>query len=278
MNSPIRIAGIVIILAVAGYFLYANSAPQTKSEVNTNIDESTSAGMRAEENMVVVSEQRPGNIVTGSLMYLAAPGYLVIHEDNNGEPGAIIGSSAQIDAGESTDVKVTLSRSSKDGEILHAMLHFEKGGNSAFSAAEDTPVPSVLGGSIHGWFEVSVDASVDVPVTSLELVQKLLTAPTSCGGLCGMAVRNTQNIPDILRVPHRPLASPHEVSPVSILFSQALEHIPGTSFRGFADSDFGLRTFARLQYRGYSPVSDSFLAAKSESSARKRASGHALAI
>jgi hypothetical protein len=108
-------------------------------------------------------EQKPGRSVTGSIVYLAAPGYLVIHEDNNGEPGAILGSSALLPAGESTGIQVALSRESKDGETLHAMLHFEKGGNATF-ATEDTPVPSRLGGPISGWFEISSEAATDTPI------------------------------------------------------------------------------------------------------------------
>lgn len=115
--------------------------------------------------MVVVSEQRPGRTVTGSIIVLAAPGYLVIHEDNNGDAGAILGSSALLKAGENTDVNVTLSRAAKDGETLHAMLHFEKGGNTTFAAAEDTPVPSSLGGPISGWFLITAEASTDLPVS-----------------------------------------------------------------------------------------------------------------
>ncbi|OGG59787.1 hypothetical protein A2765_04335 [Candidatus Kaiserbacteria bacterium RIFCSPHIGHO2_01_FULL_56_24] len=129
------------------------------------MDTSNVSGMHAEENMMIVSEQKPGASIRGSLIVLAAPGYLVIHEDKDGAPGVILGASALLPAGENSNVPVTLSRASRDGETLHAMLHFEKGGNTVFSAAEDTPVPSRLGGPISGWFEVSSEALVDIPVS-----------------------------------------------------------------------------------------------------------------
>lgn len=161
-----KIALILLAVIVLGVGAYLFLAPQPVNNVNYEPEISdNSSAMRAEENMIVVSEQRPGTIVTGSIIYLAAPGYLVIHEDLNGAPGAILGASALLSAGESTDVKVTLSRAAKDGETLHAMLHFEKGSNTTFSAAEDTPVPSRLGGPISGWFEVSTDAPLDVPIS-----------------------------------------------------------------------------------------------------------------
>lgn len=116
-----------------------------------------SSSMLAEENAVMVSDQRPGTTVTGTVV-LASPGYLVIHEDNAGQPGAALGASALLQAGQNSGLKVTLSRAMKEGETLHAMLHTDDG-DRVFSAALDTLVQSRLGGPIHGTFEVSANAS-----------------------------------------------------------------------------------------------------------------------
>ena len=168
MTKTISIGVVIILLAAAAYFLLApqpvaNTTPGVSQEPSQEPVSNTSM-MRAEENMVVVMEQKPGTAVIGSVV-LKEPGYLVIHADQNGAPGAILGSSALLKAGESSDVKVVLSRASKHGEKLHAMLHNEKGGNTTFSAAEDTAVQSSLGGPISGWFDISQDASADIPVS-----------------------------------------------------------------------------------------------------------------
>lgn len=162
-KSLIGIAALII-LAAGAYFYSNDTGARGGNGIDPNSELGlTTSGMRAEENMVVVVEQKPGTGVIGSIIHLAAPGYLVIHEDMGGEPGAVIGSSTLLPAGESTGVMVALTRASKDGETLYAMLHFEKGGNTTFSAPEDTPVPSILGGSIHGIFEISADAPTDTP-------------------------------------------------------------------------------------------------------------------
>ena len=157
--------GIIVLLVVAYFVLAPNpaAAPAQPLGIEQPTD-TTSTSMRAEENMVVVMEQKPGNSIRG-MVHLAAPGYLVIHEDDNGEPGAIIGSSSLLPAGDTDGIIVPLSRATKDGEILHAMLHFEKGANARFTAAEDTPVPSALGGPISGWFHIADDAPDVTPVT-----------------------------------------------------------------------------------------------------------------
>lgn len=154
---------LILLVGVGGvYYFVTMNAPEMGNESVTNEPSNTSA-MRAEENMVVVMGQRPGTTVTGRV-HLAAPGYLVIHENVGGEPGAILGASQLLQAGDTGGVSVVLSRAMREGETLHAMLHSEKGGNSTFSASEDMPVQSVLGGPISGWFEVSSD-TVDAPIS-----------------------------------------------------------------------------------------------------------------
>ena len=156
---------IVLILALVIGGLYLWHVDRGAGDVSKTSSEVATSGLRVEENAVVVSEQKPGTTVTGSLVYLRAPGYLVIHEDNKGEPGAILGASALEPAGKSTNVKVVISRASIDSETLHAMLHFEKAGNSTFSGSEDPPVQSSLGGPVSGWFEISADAPGDIPIS-----------------------------------------------------------------------------------------------------------------
>lgn len=154
-------AAAIIILAVLAYLLFANTQPS--STENTD----TSSTMLAEESAVLVMEQKPGTSVTASLIVLKSPGFLVIHEDNNGAPGAILGASALLQAGESSMVEVTLSRATRDGERLHTMLHTDADANGTFSASSDTPVQSKLGGPISGWFDISASASETLPEVSI---------------------------------------------------------------------------------------------------------------
>lgn len=158
MNKNIGIVVAAAIALVAGGAYYYSTAGQSSTEADTV------SGMRAENNMIVVNEQRPSTNITAAIVYLASPGFIVIHEDVNGQPGAIIGSSALLGSGESRNVAVELTRSTKDGEKLHAMLHADTDGSGAFTSA-DLPVQSMLGGPIEGWFEISSSAGDNVPVS-----------------------------------------------------------------------------------------------------------------
>lgn len=156
-KSLLGLLVILIILLGGLYWVYGKDRLVSTAQNDSTAVEPTSSGMLAEENAIVVSEQKPSAGVTASLVYLAAPGFVVIHEDTNGAPGAVLGASVILQQGENQNVRVNLSRSTRDGEKLHAMLHADTDGNGTFSSV-DQPVQSRLGGPISGWFEISADA------------------------------------------------------------------------------------------------------------------------
>lgn len=163
MNTK-TLAGIIIVavgVIIAAEYFIASPAPDAQESASGR---DTSA-LRAEENAVIVSEQRPGMSITVSAVFLAKSGFVVIHEDAAGAPGSILGASVLLPAGESRDARVSLSRASKDGEKLHAMLHVDANGNGAFDVLTDVPVQSRLGGPLEGWFEISSSASENIPVS-----------------------------------------------------------------------------------------------------------------
>ena len=161
MNKGIIALAIVIVLGGGAYWFMNQSKSSTESAVNTD----TSSAMRVENNSVIATDQPSGNTVTVSQVHLAAPGFVVIHDDNNGAPGAIIGFSGLLQAGDSNQVLVKLSKAVLDGTKLYAMLHNDTDGNGKFDAAVDMPVQSVQGGPIEGWFNISADASANPAVS-----------------------------------------------------------------------------------------------------------------
>ena len=175
MKNILLVVAAVVLLGGIYYVGTNKSAVEDDTEViNPVINENdnsadmptdTVSGMRAEDNAVVATEQRPGRTVTIAQVYLAEPGYVVIHEDASGEAGVILGSSALLSAGENNKVVVTLSRETKNGEKLWSMLHTETNNNTTFEASTDTPVASRLGGPISGWFEISATAEENIEVT-----------------------------------------------------------------------------------------------------------------
>ncbi len=156
MSTKTAIIILVVAAIVVGAFVLLGGSANNYRTGEENGE--TSSGALAERNAVVASDQQPGETVTVEQVYLAEPGYVVIHEESDGNAGAILGSSALLNAGATSDVSVNLSRPAREGEKLVAMLHQESSGNSTFEAAVDTPFQSDFGGPIMMMFEISSEA------------------------------------------------------------------------------------------------------------------------
>jgi hypothetical protein len=165
MNTKALIA-IVILAVVIGLGAYMFSGRDTGEEYAAPTPDTTSNTLRVEENAIVITEQPVGGeTALASLVYLATPGFVVIHEEDGGTAGTIIGASAVLEVGENLNVQIPLMRSLRDGEQLYAMLHVDADADGSFDAAVDAPIQSALGGPIMGIFEVTADAATNTPVT-----------------------------------------------------------------------------------------------------------------
>lgn len=97
------------------------------------------------------------------------PGWLVIHADQGGSPGDILGH-APLDAGTTNNVTVMLSAPVADGATLYAMLHADSGTIGTFEAG-DAPVTDDQGNVIAPAFTASVPAgtpAVRVTITATD--------------------------------------------------------------------------------------------------------------
>jgi hypothetical protein len=91
----------------------------------------------AADSIVVKDQKIADNTVTIESVTAAKAGWIVIHADNNGQPGDVIGHAA-VAGGKSSDVKVTVDSSKAAGK-LYAMLHIDAGkiGTFEFPGADE---------------------------------------------------------------------------------------------------------------------------------------------
>ena len=106
--------------------------------------------------------------VTVANVTLAADGWVVIHDDNAGAPGAILGQTF-VAAGTATDVVVELSAPATDGATYWAMLHTDSPADATFTfgtASDDLPVTDFFGTVVMDSMVVTIDADTpDIRVT-----------------------------------------------------------------------------------------------------------------
>ena len=94
------------------------------------------------EPFVTVYDQTASdaNEVSIRQVLYANDGFVVIHEDNGGMPGNVIGNAA-VSAGVTSDLVITLDRPAIDGEVLHAMLHRDSNSDGVYDGVMiDPPV------------------------------------------------------------------------------------------------------------------------------------------
>lgn len=79
------------------------------------------------------------DVVTVSEATIDEPGFVVIYDDDEGEPGEVIGSSELIDASTTTNFDALLERDAGDGEQLWGVLHYDETDAGQFEDEDEQP-------------------------------------------------------------------------------------------------------------------------------------------
>ena len=94
-------------------------------------------------------------------MTLTANGFIAVHADADGAPGAVIGHSDLLQAGDSTDVVVTLDEAITASTTLWPMVHIDIDGDGVYTFAPPDNVIDVPGITADGMVAVlAVDVSI----------------------------------------------------------------------------------------------------------------------
>lgn len=152
---------IIIILVGLGFYMWKGSSttvtPDDTTGANTGNSISTTTNA-VTVNSITITDQFPGNIVYASSVRLSDNGFIVIHKDNSGTPGDIIGS--QYLAKGINPAKITLTADTTDGKTYHAMLHKDDG-DKKFDATKDLPIKDSSGKTVMKAFKVTSEPVED---------------------------------------------------------------------------------------------------------------------
>ncbi|MCH7640959.1 hypothetical protein IID22_02005 [Patescibacteria group bacterium] len=143
------LVGVTVLLSRAGFV--------TKKPTTTTTAPATEEVMLVGKDAVAVTDYSAGRTVTVSMVVLSKPGYVVVHMDTDGKPGAVIGNSKYLASGESSNVVVTLSRASTGGEVLYAMLHTDDGDGTYAFPGDDLPTKDEDGNVVLMKFTVGAE-------------------------------------------------------------------------------------------------------------------------
>lgn len=106
---------------------------------------------------IYVPDQKPGKTVEIHTVVMSDKGFVAIHQDSNGKPGAIIGTSKLLPMAGSEGVVITLSRETRNQEVLFAVLHKDDG-DGVFNATKDLIVRDDADAEVMIRFTIDVNA------------------------------------------------------------------------------------------------------------------------
>ena len=157
MKKNIWLIGILLVAAigVGTLALSGKNREPVPSEVASG---ETTPLVSESKDAVTVSDQSTGDSMTIDSATLEDGGYVVIHEDADGKPGAIIGSSTYLPAETSEDIQLPLNRFAEEGEMLYAMLHSDDG-NNLFQAVNDLPIKDSQGNIVVKKFTIGEESA-----------------------------------------------------------------------------------------------------------------------
>src|SRR3989344_9093039 len=146
----------IIVVVIVGIFVWKYFS--SKTGPNEQVGEEQNGQIAGMEDSIFVANQRPGRFVNVGRATLSKKGYVAIHQEEAGAPGAIIGFGDLLNTGESRNLSVTLNRKSVAGESLYAMIHWDNN-NGAFNPAEDVAATDKTGNMVMVKFMISESAS-----------------------------------------------------------------------------------------------------------------------
>ena len=154
---------ILIVVVVGGYFLYRGGyrSSQESDTLATSLGvpapgfdsvPETAVSPTSQDSISAIN-QKTGTSVLIQRAVLSTPGYIVVHEEQDGKPGPVIGNSGLFE-GVRQNLSVTLLRSSIEGEVLFAMLHSDDGDGIYEFPGGDNPTKDEEGSVILDKFTI----------------------------------------------------------------------------------------------------------------------------
>ena len=146
----------IIVVVIVGIFVWKYFS--SKTGPNEQVGGEQGEQVSSLTDSIFVANQKPGRFVNVGRAALSKKGFVAIHQEEAGAPGAIIGFSSLLNPVESKNISVTLNRKSVVGENLYAMIHWDNS-NGTFNPAEDMPAKDKDGNVVMAKFMISASAS-----------------------------------------------------------------------------------------------------------------------
>ena len=147
------------------------TATSDTTSTTTTTEAATAAPASSPAEVVFEAQESDGTSIVVASVTLPSPGFIAVHSNDDGHPGAIIGHSDLLAAGTSTDVVVTLDTPLAATDLLFPMAHIDVNGNGVYEFAPpdnviDFPATTADDAIAVVGAEVTVTDAAAAPATS----------------------------------------------------------------------------------------------------------------
>jgi hypothetical protein len=144
-----------------GLVAAACSSATTDETTTTAQDEGTEAVATSPASLTAEDQTSDGTVIVIKSVELPAAGFIAVHADNGGSPGAVIGNSDLLPAGTSQDVSVLLDAPLEDTSVVWPMAHIDMDGDGEYTFEPPDNAIDVPGATADGNVAVT-SVNIDV--------------------------------------------------------------------------------------------------------------------
>jgi hypothetical protein len=120
-------------LLLVGVSLVAAGCTNGASDETTTTLDDGGVPATAPASVTVEDQMSDGTTIVVKSVELPSAGFIAVHADNGGSPGAVIGHSALLPAGTSNDVEVTLDAALEGTSVVWPMAHIDMDGDGGYT-------------------------------------------------------------------------------------------------------------------------------------------------
>lgn len=110
-----------------------SSSPETAESTTTVA--TAEAPATSPSSLEADEQASDGATIVIKTVNLPTDGFIAVHADAEGSPGAVIGHSDLLSAGENTDVTVTLDEALTESSVVWPMIHIDMDGDGEYTFA-----------------------------------------------------------------------------------------------------------------------------------------------
>lgn len=165
-NTYLAVGIVVVILVIIAFTVVRSRLPQFRVGKTSPTPTPAMEVTEVTKSAISASKHTPASTAVVDSVTLEKPGFVAINDDQNGQPGQILGVSQLLQAGTYENVTITLSRKTVSGENLFAMAHIDNG-DGTFGELNDEPAKED-DTVVMAQFQVSSEVSgFQIPATGL---------------------------------------------------------------------------------------------------------------